>query len=204
MKYCPYCAESIPEDVKVCPNCKKSLDLNLLKEMYISRDSSNINRQVKRRLWYKEHSHIIFPIITTIIGFIAGAFLLYSFAQVQFAGQKSEYKEKIASLEKTISKKDSSINNVSSDFKQQIKAKDQIISILTEMNDIFSRLIYFSSRLSAASTITPNSQDDADLYTRNTKYLINLFESEQEKLKATDYKIDKTYNLISVPQLIEQ
>ena len=36
MKYCPYCAESIPEDVKVCPNCKKSLDLNLLKEMYIS------------------------------------------------------------------------------------------------------------------------------------------------------------------------
>ncbi len=204
MKYCPYCAELIPEDVKVCPNCKKSLDFDALKEMYISQDSSNINKQIKRKLWYKEHSHIIFPIITTIIGFVAGAILLYGYAQVQFAGQKSEYKDKIAQLEKTISSKESAASNAESEYENRLKAKDNVISILAEMNDIYSRLIYFTSRLSNASTITPNTPDDADFYTRNTKYLINLFNAEEEKLKDTEFKSDKTYNLVTVPQLIEQ
>jgi RNA polymerase subunit RPABC4/transcription elongation factor Spt4 len=204
MRYCPYCAESISEDAKVCPNCKKSLEFDILKEMYISQDSSNINKQVKRKLWYKEHSHIIFPIITTIIGFVAGAILLYSFAQVQFAGQRSEYKDKIAQLEKTISNKESAASTAESEYESRLKAKDYVIGILAEMNDIYSRLIYFTSRLSNASTITPNSTEDADFYTRNTKYLINLFNAEQEKLKDTEFQSDKTYNLETVPKLLEQ
>lgn len=203
MRYCPYCAETIPESAKVCPHCKKSLDLEMLKEMYTSQDSSNINTQIKRRLWFQEHSHLIYPFITAVIGFIAGALLLYGFAQAQFASERSGYKNKITELEKTINEKDSAAGNAASDFQDQLNAKNEIITILTEQNDIFSRLIYFTSRLAKNSTITPAAQEDADFYTRNTKYLIRLFETEQKKLQETEYKIDKTYTLKSIPQLLE-
>ncbi len=203
MKYCPYCAEALTKPTKICPYCKKSLEFELIKEMLESGESSQIDKKAKFRIWYKEHSHIIYPLITLVIGFIAGAILLYGFAQTQFAGERSDYKETIASLETTIQNNAASANTSQTELEEIIARKDQVIGVLLEQKDLYSRMTYFTSRLGSNSTITPNNAEDADYYKRNTLYLIRLFEESQEKLKTLDFEDEKNYNLQSIPSLLE-
>ncbi len=203
MKYCPYCAEALSKPVKVCPYCKKSLDFDLFREIIEPGEDSQLNRKLLLKKWFKESSHIIYPGIAFILGFILGAIMLYSFAQVQFAGQKSEYKEKIDTLEKTVSLQEAAAGDLQSDLKNQLKQKDRVIQSLLEQKDIYSRLIYFTNRLSSNSVITPNSSEDADYYKRNTLYLIRLFEETQSRLNDAKIDQDKSYTLQSVPQLLQ-
>ena len=203
MKYCPYCAEALSKPTKICPYCKKSLEFDLIKEMLESGASSQIDKKAKIRIWYKEHSHIIYPFITLVIGFIAGAILLYGFAQTQFAGERSDYKETIASLEATIQNNASTANNTQTELEEIIARKDQIIDVLLEQKDLYSRMTYFTSRLGSNSTITPNNAEDVEYYKRNTLYLIRLFEESQAKLQTLDLEDEKSYNLRSIPSLLE-
>ena len=33
MEYCPYCAQALPKSAKVCPNCKKNIEIGLITEL---------------------------------------------------------------------------------------------------------------------------------------------------------------------------
>ncbi len=203
MKYCPYCAEPLTKPTKSCPHCKKSLDFALIKEMLEPKETSQLNKKLLVKLWFKERSYIFYPVITLIIGFIIGGLILYGFAQGQFAGERGEYKNKIAELQQTIENKEAKAGDVQSDLQKKLARKDKIIEILMDQKDIYSRLIYFTTRLSNASTITPNTDEDADFYRRNTLYLVKLFEEAQKKLEEANFKDDKSYILQSVPSLIQ-
>jgi hypothetical protein len=204
MKYCPYCAEALSKPTKICPYCKKTLEFDLIKEMLKSGETSQIDSKIKLKIWYKEKSHIIYPFITLIIGFIAGAILLYGFAQTQFAGERGDYKDEIASLEATIQNNAQEAGTIQMDLENTVIQKDKIIQVLLGQKDIYSRITYFTSRLGNNSTITPNTAEDADYYKRNTLYLIRLFETSQDSLKGLELADEKSYNLRSLPALLDE
>ncbi len=203
MEYCPYCAEPLSKPSKICPHCRKSLDTDLLKQIYEPGKTSKLNKKLLMKKWYREKVYIIFPIITLIVGFIIGALLFYGFAQVQFVNERAEFQGRISELQKTIEEMDISSGNVKQDLENKIIDKDEIISILTEQNAILNRVIVFTRRLATNSTITPNTQEEADYYRRNCLYLINLFNEQQEKLTQTEYTVNQDFNLRSLPQFLE-
>ena len=203
MEYCPYCAGPISKPSKICPHCRKSLDTDLLKQIYEPGKTSKLNKKLLMKVWFREKSYILFPIITMIVGFAIGALLFYGFAQVQFVNERVEYQGRISELQKTIEDMDISSGNVKQDLESKIIDKDEIISILTEQNDILNRVIIFTRRLATNSTITPNTQEDANYYRRNCLYLINLFNEQQEKLTQTEYAVNQDFNLQSLPQFLE-
>jgi hypothetical protein len=203
MEYCPYCAEPLTKSYKICPYCKKALDTELLKQIYQPGTSSKVDKKKLLKILFMEKSHIIYPVITLIIGFIIGSILFYGFAQAEFIGERSDYRNQIADLNKTISDNTNSAGSVQQSLENTIAAKDTIITILTEQNDILNRVIFFTRRLTSNSTITPNSAEDQDYYRRNILYLIRSFEEQQEKLDNTEYSVTQTYDLRTIPEFLE-
>jgi len=201
--YCPHCSAALPKPVKVCPFCNKAIDLNLLSSMYRPGESSEKDKKIRRKIWFKEKLLIILPLLTLIIGLAAGAATMLIIMEIQFASSREGYEEKITTLQNEIEKQRQSVASSNQEMNDIIAEKDKIINSLTEQNSIFSRMISFTNRLSRNSTITPNSPQDIDYYQRNIRYLQSLFEQEQEKLKETSYKSEDTYNLIPVPQFLE-
>ena len=204
MEYCPYCSTPLYKAQKVCPECKKSLDLEILQSLYQSPETSGINAKIKKRIWFREHSHIINPVITLIIGLVVGAIAAFSAAQVQFAGQRVDYENEIANLQNQIDTGKSSAASQKGALEEQIQNKDQIIKILQEQQNITSNIINFTRRLSNNSTITPNTVEEGSYYDRNIRYLIRQFESQKEQLQAAGYEPIQNYNLQTVPQLITE
>jgi hypothetical protein len=203
MAYCPHCSEELPKPVKVCPFCNKTIDLNLLSSMYKPGETSEMDKKIRRKIWFKEKLLIILPLLALIIGLAAGAAAMLVFMEIQFASSREGYEEKIAALQNEIEKQRQSVASSNQEMNDVIAEKDKIISSLTEQNSIFSRMVAFTNRLARNSTITPNSPQDIDYYQRNIRYLQSLFEQEQEKLKETSYQSEDTYNLIPVPQFLE-
>jgi len=203
MAYCPHCSEELPKPVKVCPFCNKTIDLNLLSSMYKPGETSETDKKIRRKIWFKEKLLIILPLLALIIGLAAGAAAMLVFMEIQFASSREGYEEKIAALQNEIEKQRQSVASSNQEMNDIIAEKDKIISSLTEQNSIFSRMVAFTNRLARNSTITPNSPQDIDYYQRNIRYLQSLFEQEQEKLKETSYQSEDTYNLIPVPQFLE-
>jgi hypothetical protein len=203
MAYCPHCSEELPKPVKVCPFCNKTIDLNLLSSMYKPGETSEMDKKIRRKIWFKEKLLIILPLLALIIGLAAGAAAMLVFMEIQFASSREGYEEKIAALQNEIETQRQSVASSNQEMNDIIAEKDKIISSLTEQNSIFSRMVAFTNRLARNSTITPNSPQDIDYYQRNIRYLQSLFEQEQEKLKETSYQSEDTYNLIPVPQFLE-
>ncbi len=204
MKYCPYCAEELAKPSRVCPNCKKLLDFDLVKEAYLSGKGSNVNRKLLRQKWFKEHSHILIPLITLIVGLIAGCIFSYSYAERGFLGERADYKDQVSELQTTIARKDSAISDSSDGFQEQLASQNNIIDILSRQRKILIQIINFTRRLSNNSTITPNSVDESDFFRRNVLYLNRQFEKEQEKLIETGYTSDAAVNLVTIPQILEE
>lgn len=204
MIYCPYCAERLSKPFEVCPNCKKVLDMQALKQIYGTDKSSRINKKALRRLWLKEHGHIIVPVVTLILGLAVGAVLSYAYANVQFQSTRVNYESKISALQTTIEQKESTVGDVSENFQKQLANKDEIISILAEQKDTLGRILYFTNILAQNSQVIPDSTTHVEYFRRNVLYLSNQFDAQQEKLQATGYTPIKTYNLKPIPQLLEQ
>lgn len=204
MIYCPYCAERLSKPFEVCPNCKKVLDMQALKQIYGTGKSSRINKRALRKLWFKEHGHIIAPLVTLIIGLAAGTILSYAYANVQFQDTRVDYESRISALQTAIEQKESTVGNVSENFEKQLQEKETIISILTEQKDILGRIIYFTNILTQNSRVLPDSTTHAEYFRRNVLYLGKQFEEQQEKLQTTGYSPVKDYNLKPIPQLLEQ
>lgn len=204
MNYCPYCAAQITKPSKVCPNCKKSLDFELLNEIYTSGTGSQVNKQLLKQRWLKEHAHFVIPAITLLMGFLIGGLLSYTYAQGEFAGQRADYKSKIAELQTTIANKDSAVSNSAEEFQNQLTLKDDIITVLSEQKKTLLSVASFTRRLARNSTITPNSADESDYYRRNILYLKGQFEKQQEELVATGYSSEAANDVITIPQIFEE
>lgn len=204
MKYCPYCAEELTKPAKVCPNCKKLLDVDVVKEAYLSGEGSGVNRKILRQKWFKEHTHIIMPIVTLIIGLVVGGLFSYAYANWGFSNERSEYKSQISGLKMTIASKDSALSNSSEGFQEQLGSKNNIIKILTEQRKLLIQIINFTRRLANNAAVTPNSASEADYYRRNVRYLIRQFENEQTNLAETNHQLDAPGNLVTIPQIIEE
>jgi hypothetical protein len=203
MAYCPFCSEALPKPVKVCPFCHKAIDTQLISSMYKAGETSDVDKKVKRKIWFREKILIILPTLTLLIGVIGGAIAMLIFMEVQYAASRSSYEEQIKSLQDEISNHEKSAANSNLALNNTIAEKDKIIASLTEQNSIFSRMVAFTSRLTRNSTITPNSPQDIDYFQRNIRYLQSLFNQEQEKLKETSYDSTATYNLTPIPQFLE-
>lgn len=165
MTYCPFCAEKLHKPTKICPYCKKSIDPQLFKEMYGSAGgTSRIQRKVLMKRWFKENSFFIYPIITLLIGLIIGSILAYSYALIQFSGERSDYQKQVTELQNTLQEQKTIAGNRQSDFQNQLDTKNNIIKILLEQKELLSRLIYFTNRLSENNILTPNTPEDSDNY----------------------------------------
>lgn len=203
MSYCPHCSELLPKPTKICPFCNKTVDLSLISSVFKPGESSDIQRKMKRKIWFREKLIIILPIIFLAIGLGIGAIAMFTIDEVRFASTRTDYEERIATLQSTIEEGQQNAANSQLELNQTLAEKDLIIASLTEQNKIFSRMIYFTSRLANNSTITPASPQDIDYFQRNVRYLQNQFTQEQEKLAQTSYTTEGSYNLIPIPQLLE-
>lgn len=202
MEYCPNCSAALSkENIKKCPYCKKNIDMDDWAAVVEPGESSEKNKDAIRKMWFREHSSKIIPVITLVVGFIIGAISLYSYAQLQFANEKSEYQNTISTLNETISQKDANAGNEKKGFENIIKNKDGVISILAEQKDILANIINFTRRMSRNSTITPTTANEADYFKRNFSYLASQFNKQKETLDQTEFKSTKDYNLKTMPQI---
>ena len=202
MDYCPHCSAALTrENLKKCPYCKKNIDIDDIAAVVEPGESSEKNKDAIRKIWFREHSSKIIPVITLIIGFIAGALLLYSYAQIQFSNERADYKDQISQLNETISQKDANAGSNKTEFENSLKSKDEVISILAEQRDILANIINFTRRMSRNSTITPNTPNEADYFNRNFRYLESQFAKQQEALEVSEFNSDKQFNLETMPQI---
>lgn len=204
MRYCPYCSAPVSENAQTCHECKHSLDFNTLADVLESGEDSQVNKNAIRKIWFKEHAIYIWPAITLIIGFIAGGIILYLVALGQFASEKESLNSEITKLKSEISNISSNSQDVQSGFQDQLKAKDQIISILTDQRTSLTRIINFTRRMAQNSLITPNNADEAGNFQRNFRYLERQFTQQQDQLNETTFKDNQNFNLETLPQFLEE
>lgn len=204
MNYCPYCSTPLFKDHKVCPQCKKNLDLDMIQSLYEPREESVVDKKMYRKIWFMEHSYIIYPLIALIIGFISGGILVYLGMTVYFANQSAQYKEEIGQLQQTIAAGQSAAESKESALLEQIEKKEKIIEIIQEQREILSRIINFTRRLATNSTITPNTTEEGVFFDRNIRFLIRQYENQFDALNATGHESNPTYNLQTIPQLISE
>jgi hypothetical protein len=193
----------LPKPTKICPYCNKTVDLGLISSVYKPGESSDIQRKMKRKIWFREKLIIILPIIFLAIGLAAGAIAMFTIDEIRFASTRTDYENRITELQSSIEEREQNAANSQLELNQILAEKDMIIKSLTEQNNLFSRIIAFTSRLSRNSTITPTSPQDIDYFQRNIRYLQNQFNQEQEKLAETSYESPGNYNLTPIPQLLE-
>lgn len=202
MQYCYHCSEPISKPTKVCPYCKNTLDMAAFESLLAERESSHLSKKSLRRIWRKEHSYLFWPLLTMVIGFIAGGILAYGFAQFQFSAERLDYDTKISGLEEQIQENQNTASNAQAGLNSQLAAKDNIISILDEQKELLTRIINFSRSFSQNSIITPNSNAIADRFKRNFDYLNDQFTSQQEQLRQTEHENIRRYNLQTIPQVL--
>lgn len=204
MNYCPYCATQLTKPSKVCPNCKKALDLGLINEIYMSGKGSKPNKKLLKQKWLKEHNHVIIPVITMLAGFFVGGILSYLYAQTNFEGERNNYQHQISQLQQTIATKDSSVSNSVDEFQKQLTLKNDIIGILSEQRKILVSITSFTRRFARNSAITPNSVEESDYYKRNVAYLKSEFDKQQERLAETAFETGEASDVITIPQVFEE
>ena len=203
MNYCPHCSTPLRKKVDVCPECKKVVDYKMLGDVFAEGDNSQINRKARRKIWFKEHALVIVPFITLVIGFLAGAVLMFGYLQIAFQNEREDYDSQISELNNTITQNKSTAQSSSQEFQNIIDQKDQIIGIVSEQLDLMGRAVNFTNRLDRNCTITPKSTLEADFYRRNILYLNSQFDQQVEALAATEYEPRRTYSLITFPSMIE-
>ena len=91
MEYCPYCSHAVTKPVKVCPKCKKNIDLELLANLVKPGETSNKSKTVEHKIWIREKMRLIIPVLTLIVGFIMGGILINMYNVVRFANEKSSF-----------------------------------------------------------------------------------------------------------------
>ncbi len=203
MIYCPNCATRLDKTVDVCPYCKKVLDIKVIRELFTTKGSSRFRRSVMSKIWFKEHGHIIIPIIMIVVGLAIGTAVSFGYANVQFRSEALGFETQLAELQITIEQNKSTADDIRSEMNQQLISKEKVITILTEQKKLLGQIISFTNRLSRNSTVQPDSTSEADYYSRNVRYVISQFEKQAEELDQLGITTVKPSTLKPVPQLLE-
>ncbi|MCB0283306.1 MAG: hypothetical protein KDF60_12050 [Calditrichaeota bacterium] len=204
MRYCPYCSAPVSENALTCHECKRNLDFNKLADVIEAGEDSQVNKKAIRKIWLKEHAIYIWPVITLLIGFITGGIILYLVALGQFAAEKESLNSEIVKLKSHITNINSNSQDVQSGFEDQLKAKDQIISILTDQRTSLTRIINFTRRMAENSILTPNNAEEASSFQRNFRYLERQFNQQQDQLNNTKFENNQNFNLETLPQFLQE
>ncbi len=204
MEYCPFCSGELSKPVKVCPHCKKSLDMDMYQAIFKPGESSELNKKARRSLWFKENSRFIFPFIFLVVGLLAGSAGMFGYAALHFKSKQNALDKEIVQLKTQISQNKQSAGATSDSLDQFIAQQDTVIQILAEENKLIRQIITFTRRLSRNSSIVPNIPNEAAYFKRNFRYLKNQYEAQQQKLAETFYTPEKSYNLETIPDLLQE
>lgn len=204
MEYCPFCSGSLGSGSKICPHCNKSLELDIYQSIYSPGPSSKINKKAARQLKFKENARYIFPVIFLIIGLVIGAISLFSYSAIHFQTSKTNFENEIRSLNGQIKSDLNRAGAVRDSLQLVINKQDTVIQYLGEQENQLRQIITFSRRLANNSVFTPNSQDQVEFFRRNYLYLNRLYGQNYEELKALDFPVAESYNLLVFPELITE
>lgn len=204
MHYCPYCSEPISAGAKSCPHCKRSLEIELMQQLYQGNlESSHIDPRIKRKMWFRERRILFYPLIALIVGLVAGAIISYGYAQIGFSSEREEHAATVEKLQAEIDGLKQAQGSAQSGFEAQLAEKDALIDLLTKERDAMGRVIYFTRRMARNSTITPNSEAEVTRFKNNLSYLQRLFDGYQETLKTKNFGGYKEFNLKTLPMFLE-
>jgi len=204
MEYCPFCSGELTKPVKVCPHCKKSLDMDIYQAVFEPGESSKLNKKARRSLWYKENSRYIFPLIFLVIGLLVGSAGMFGYAAFHFQSKQDRLDQEIVQLKTQVAQIEQSTGSTSDSLKQFISQQDTVIQILAEENKLVRQIITFTRRMARNSSIVPNTPNEAAYFKRNYRYLNNQYEAQQEKLANTFYVPEQNYNLETIPELLQE
>jgi hypothetical protein len=202
MMYCYHCTTRLSKEYEVCPHCNKTLDMDLLKTLYDTNSSRSIKKSAVLKIWFKENSRIISPVITFAAGILIGIAVWWSYAQIQISQETAVYRAETVSLQARIAELEGNSKQNLAGLQTEVAQRDSIIARLKNQKQTLAQLISFTRRLSRNAQITPESQDESDFYRRNTLYLINEFDKQQQALAALDDNFADEYNLQTIPQLL--
>ncbi len=204
MTYCTYCAGRLTKPFKICPFCKKMLDLNMLKQIYGAGETSRINKWAQNKIWFKEHGYVLTPILTLVLGFGIAAFLLFSFVEIKLNKERSTYELQIADLQASMIQKEATEDNTRSALEKQISHKNEIISTLAEQTETLRRIINLTRHFAENSTVIPVSEEQSDYFKRNFRALNSKFVSQQKKMVTIGYAPAESRDLRTIPQLLSE
>jgi len=203
MEYCPYCSVRLPKDnYKKCPFCKKSLDMQDLESVIEPGTTTEKDKQALRRIWLREHSSTFIPILTLITGFIVGAIIIYSYAQIQISGERADYENQISELKAVVAQKDSLASTQKGGLEAQLTKQTKIIELLEVQKSTLRSIITLTRRIARASTITPNSEQEVDYFIRNVNYHKSQYDDLLESLTNLGYKHANDFILGTIPQIL--
>lgn len=204
MEYCPFCSGPLSSNLKVCPHCNKSIDLDIYQSVFSPGQTSKINKKAARQLKFKENARYIFPVVFLLIGFAVGAVSLFSYSAIHFQASKTAFENEIKDLNTRIESNLNKAITVQDSLQFVIDKQDTIIQNLGELENHIRQIITFSRRLARNSVITPNSNDQIQYFRRNYLYLNRLYGQKYEELKILGFPVSETYNLLVFPDLITE
>ena len=202
MMYCYHCTARLSRQFDVCPHCNKTLDIDTLKTLYDTDSGRDVKRIARLRIWLKEHQRNLLPILTCAGGILLGIVFWWGKAEIRVARQTVQYQGEIATLTSRIAEMESDNQDNLAGLQSQVQGKDSLITCLESQKETLASLIDFTRRLARSAEITPQSQEEADFYRRNSLYLIHEFNKQQEALIALGYGSAKDLNLETIPQLL--
>jgi len=203
MEYCPHCSGAITKPAKVCPHCKKSLNLQMYQSVYKPAETSVPNKAAIRKLWFKENSRYILPVLFLIGGMIAGVIGTLSYSALHFQSRQNAFEQEIANLNSSLQQAGSIAASAADSLNTHVLQQDTVIQIIAEKNKLLRQIIVFTRRLANNSNVQPRSESEANYFRRNFKYLERQYETQQQKLLTTHFKPEERYNLKTIPKFLE-
>ncbi len=202
MEYCPFCSGPLSRPAKVCPHCKKSLDLQAYQSVFEPGETTKTNKKAQRRLWFKEHSRFLFPLLFLVIGLAAGAIGMFTYSALHFQMKQNSLEQEITTLNSRLQEAGANTTAVSDSLNASILARETVVQILAEKNKLLRQIIVFTRRMTNKSQLTPQSENEANYFRRNFKYLEKQYEAQRQKQEATYFKAPKKPNLKTIPKLL--
>jgi len=167
-------------------------------------DTTAKNKRALRKLWFKEHKRILFPLFFLIIGLVAGAVLSFGYAQIHFSHRQAQYEQNIQNLGAQIS----SLQKTAAAYADSVgiftQKQDSVIQLLRIQEGNLRKIITFTRRLVTNSTITPKSIDQQEYFRRNVRYLIRLYDQNFQKLQKMGVSVPANYNLKTIPDFLNE
>ncbi len=203
MEYCPFCSGPLNNPAKVCPHCKKALDLHIYQSVFEPGETTKTNKKALRRLWFKEHSRFLMPLLFLVIGLAVGAAVMFGYSAIHFQLKQNSLEQEITTLNSRLKESGTNTTALSDSLNTFILARDTVVQILKEKNKLLRQIIVFTRRMANNSLVQPHSENETNYFRRNFKYLEKQYEAQRQKQNETYFKAPKKPNLKTIPKLLE-